>query len=159
MHRIGLIIGTCVVAAVVTLCLAWVFLDATLAEGPNAPQKEISAMREVAIDGNVVHVELARTPEERRQGLSGRAGLAIDEGLLFVFETEGKWGFWMKDMLFPIDIVWIGSDGKVAFIKEDVAPESYPESFVPDRPALYVLELPAGYCASHNVRIGSVVGL
>lgn len=125
----------------------------------NVAQSPKDSLRTITIAGNTVRVSVADTPAMRRQGLSGRIGLAPDEGLLFVFEKEGTWGFWMKDMRFSIDIVWIGKDGRVVFVKERAMPESYPEAFVPSAPALYVVELPEGYCASHNVHIGSIVSL
>lgn len=125
----------------------------------SAAQSPKDSLRTITVAGNTVRVGVADTPAARKQGLSGRPGLAPDEGLLFVFEKEGTWGFWMKDMRFSIDIVWVGKDGRVVFTKERATPESYPEAFVPPAPALYVVELPEGYCASHNVHIGSIVSL
>ena len=54
-----------------------------------------------------IYLDLAATNEEKRRGLSGRNGLEENEGMLFVFEEPGFYSFWMKDMLFPIDIIWI----------------------------------------------------
>lgn len=143
-------------------CTAVVFLSGGLDAHETATQNSQDSLRTITVAGNTVRVGIADTPAARQQGLSGRAGIAPDEGLLFVFETEGRWSFWMKDMRFSIDIVWIDRDGKVVFIKENAIPDSYPDSFMPnmtERPALYVLELPSGYCASHNIHIGSMVSL
>src|SRR4030042_2848822 len=52
-------------------------------------------------------VELAVTPEEREEGLMFRKNLDSDKGMLFIFEKEGKYGFWMKKTLIPLDIIWI----------------------------------------------------
>ena len=73
----------------------------------------------VKIAGQVIKVELAITPEARARGLSGRQGLTQDEGMLFVFDTPGKYPFWMKDMNFAIDMIWISEDSKVVYIKKD----------------------------------------
>ena len=54
-----------------------------------------------------IAVAIADTLEKRTQGLSGRESLSANEGLLFVFSTSGAYGIWMKDMRFPIDIIWI----------------------------------------------------
>ena len=62
----------------------------------------------VLIGDHAFTVELARTSVEQARGLSGRAGLGVDEGMLFLFGKSGVQNFWMKDMNFPIDIIWIG---------------------------------------------------
>ncbi|MDO8575927.1 MAG: DUF192 domain-containing protein, partial [bacterium] len=85
--------------------------------------------------------------------------LAADEGMLFVSPEDGGHAFWMKDMLFPIDILWISADGRVVYMAENVSPDTYPQSFRPDAPARYVLELPAGYAGAHGVSVGDVVRL
>jgi len=69
--------------------------------------------RYVKIAGQNIKVDLALTPETQEKGLSGRSGLKDDEGMLFVFEKPDKYSFWMKDMNFPIDIIWMGEDMRV----------------------------------------------
>ncbi|MDQ2932930.1 MAG: DUF192 domain-containing protein, partial [bacterium] len=86
-------------------------------------------------------IQIAKTPSTRELGLSGRAGLEADEGLLFMFPTAGSHGFWMKDMNFPIDIVWIDSSKRVVGVTENVSPDSYPQTFLPPQKVQYVLEL------------------
>lgn len=113
----------------------------------------------VVVGGQSLPVELADTPEKRMRGLSGRESLPENRGMLFVFPEEGIYGFWMKDMRFSIDILWLSSSGEVVHIVESVTPESYPESFTPEKAALYVLELPAGFARIHGVSLGSIVTL
>ena len=95
-------------------------------------------------------VELAVTPAERNQGLSGHPPLADNEGMLFVFENEAKWTFWMKEMLFPLDMLWIDAGCTVVDITEN-APKPEPGQTLGDLPrffpktlAQYVLEVNAG---------------
>ena len=64
----------------------------------------------VRIGDALFPVDLALTPEQRSQGLSGREVMAAETGMLFIFENEGTFSFWMKEMHFPLDIVWIGAD-------------------------------------------------
>ena len=118
-----------------------------------------SSMRTVRVGGKVVRVTVAQTPEERQKGLGDREGLAPDEGMLFIFPTDGKYGFWMKDMLFSIDIVWLSADGRIVYVAPHISPETYPRGFVPTSPARYVLELPAGYMALYGVAVGDMVEL
>ena len=113
----------------------------------------------VIVGDTSVKILLADTPQKRTQGLSGRESLAKDEGMLFVFPEEGIYGFWMKDMRFSIDILWLNSAGEVVHIVENASPESYPASFTPEKAAQYVLELPAGFVRAHGVTLGSLVEL
>ena len=99
----------------------------------------------ISIGKATLQVELAQTPEERRVGLSHRRSLQKGRGMLFLFKKEGNYSFWMKDMYFPIDIIWINADKKIVHIEHRVAPETYPKSFASPIPAQYVLEVPAGY--------------
>ena len=114
-----------------------------------APQRAI-----VSINGIEISVEVANTYIKHRKGLSGRESLPKDEGMLFVFDKPGLYEFWMKEMNFPIDIVWIGEDKRVVFIKENATPESFPELLHPSLPALYVIETNAGFVKEHKISVG-----
>lgn len=104
-------------------------------------------------------IEVANTPEKRVQGLSGRREVLDDYGMLFIFDVEGKSGFWMKDMHVPIDIMWIASDGAIVHIEHALSPDTYPEIFTPSSPARYVLETRAGYAKQHGWKIGTVLDI
>ena len=118
-----------------------------------------SVQRSIQLKGNTIQVTVVSTDADRERGLGGHTGLAPDEGMLFVFETDGDYAFWMKDMLFSIDIVWIDASGKIIYIAPSVAPDTYPAAFDPHQNARYVLELPAGYAAAHGVNVGDTVAL
>ena len=116
-------------------------------------KKQVSAPIKpyVEIGGQKIFVEIADTDQTRAQGLSGHAPLGDNEGMLFIFPELGTHGFWMKDMLFPIDIIWFddianSADGvkQIIYIKKSATPESYPEIFSPMKPSKYILEVPAG---------------
>lgn len=109
------------------------------------------------IGGTTINIDIADTPAEREQGLSGRVSLPDDYGLLFVFDTPGDYGFWMKDMNFAIDIVWINAEKKIVGVENSVSPATYPNVFYPKEPVLYVLEVPAGFAKGHHIDIGSEV--
>jgi hypothetical protein len=104
-----------------------------------------------------IKVEVRDTEAGRELGLSGRNSLALDHGMLFVFDTPGPYGFWMKDMKFPIDIVWISEDLAVVGMVRWATPESYPEIFSPPSDIKYVLEVPAGYSTEHGIAVGQRV--
>ncbi len=112
-------------------------------------------MRTLHVGQTTITAEVVDTEPLREQGLSGRDALAQDSGMLFVFDRPDVWGIWMKDMRFSLDIVWLNEAGKVITLKQNVAPDTYPEAFYPASPALYVVELPAGWAAARGVAEGS----
>ena len=101
-----------------------------------------------------IKVELALSKEAQTRGLSGRDGLAEGEGMLFVYSRPGRYSFWMKDMKFPIDIIWIGEDMRVVYIKESAEPASYPDVFVSGADAKYILEVNAGFSEKNSLKVG-----
>lgn len=108
----------------------------------------------INFSGGAFVAEVADTQAERKLGLSGRSGLLPGRGMLFVFPFSGKHGIWMKDMRFPIDIVWIAPNGTIVDIKDEVSPSTYPRVFTPDKNALYVLELPSGAVDKQDIKVG-----
>jgi hypothetical protein len=108
----------------------------------------------IVIDGEDIHVAIADTPALQELGLGNRNGLPDGEGMLFVFTTDSEEAFWMKDMHFSIDMIWISVQGNIVYLAQDISPDTYPENFVPTSPARYVLELPAGYAQAHGFKVG-----
>lgn len=109
--------------------------------------------------GRSIRADLAVTEVQKERGLSGRTSLSDEEGMLFIFDTDGRHAFWMKDMRIAIDIVWIGADGSVVYIVPNLSPSTYPAVFAPDAPARYVLELSAGWTERHGLKAGDEVVL
>jgi uncharacterized protein len=103
----------------------------------------------------VIRAWVADTPETRARGLSGREGLAEGDGMLFVFPQKDRHSFWMKDMKFSIDILWLDENLEVLHIEESVSPDTYPRSFSAPLPDKYVLELPRGYSRRHTITTGT----
>lgn len=105
----------------------------------------------VRIAGDVNYIiDVAATPDDRYQGLSGREFMDRDAGMLFVFEEDSQLHFWMKEMHFPLDIIWIDGQCQVIDVAADV-PTPPPDAESADiprvqspSPARYVLELNAG---------------
>lgn len=116
-------------------------------------------LRTVQLRGKTISAMVADTPGLRAKGLGGRWGLAQDEGMLFIFDSDAKHQFWMKDMRFAIDILWLSDKGEVVDIRESISPSTYPAVFAPNSPARYVLELPAGFAKENEVSVGEIVRL
>ena len=117
----------------------------------------------VKIGDALFPVDLALTPEQRSQGLSGREVMAAETGMLFIFENEGTFSFWMKEMHFPLDIVWIGADCTVVDVTLGAPPPEEGQAlgdlpkFSSSSPALYVLEINAGEFAEQGIDPGDLV--
>ena len=103
------------------------------------------------------HMLLANTPELQEKGLGDRVSLDKKDAMLFVFEENEKHYFWMKDMYFPIDMVWLNSDKKVMYIQNDVATSTYPNPFGPNDNSQYVIEYNAGVSDQIHLNIGDTV--
>ena len=100
-------------------------------------------------------LEYATKETTRQIGLGRRTSLSEDEAMLFVFPKSDRYGFWMKDMLIPIDIFWLDDKGQVVTIAEQVATSSYPNVFYPSAPARYVLETVSGFAQRHAITTNS----
>ena len=96
-------------------------------------------------------LEIADTEEKRKRGLGGREGLCETCGMLFIFDSPGRYGFWMKGMRFNIDILWL-NDGRVVYKEENVA-STKTETMTPSVAAESVIELPA----KSGIEIGDVI--
>lgn len=115
----------------------------------------------VSLAGQTLHVLVADNSYRHYKGLGGRKELAPYDGMMFLFGLPGKFGFVMRDTLFPIDIVWLAG-GQVV----DIAPRVQPEPgvaeadlrrYYPRLPATVVLELPAGWSEKYGLKIGGTL--
>jgi hypothetical protein len=119
----------------------------------------IPATNVARIDDLGVRVIIADTEEERIQGLSGRLKLEGADAMLFVFSEADYHGIWMKDMRFPIDLIWVGEDLKVINVEKNVTPDTFPRTFRPGRPAKYLFETNIHYADTFDIAPGDTVKL
>lgn len=99
---------------------------------------------------------VADTAHLREVGLGGRRGLAENEAMLFVFDTPHRLGFWMKDMRFPIDILWLDSEKRVVMMLNDVRPDTYPRVFYGPETSKYVVEMVALNAGKIGIQVGDI---
>ncbi len=104
-----------------------------------------------------IAVEIASDPVTQSKGLSGRECIADDWGMLFSFKTAGQYDFWMKDMKFSIDIVWMDENFKIISVDKNVKPETYPNTYTSSSPTKYVLELGANQAEKYGFTPGATV--
>jgi len=114
----------------------------------------------ITINNRKIIVEIADNDKERTQGLSGRKSLSQNHGMLFIFPTKSIQRFWMKDMHFPIDIIWIDGDKIVGFSENLKPGGSNPKSIYSlPKPVDKVLEVPVGTVKELNIKIGDTIVL
>ncbi|HEY6000691.1 MAG TPA: DUF192 domain-containing protein [bacterium] len=143
-------------AAALLVALAGSRAAAQPAAQPAAPPAD---RRPVCVRGNCFDAEIAVTAEERSRGLMHRTTLAPGAGMLFVFPAAGRHGFWMKNTLIELDIVFIGADKRVV----DIARRAQPcrkepcAEYYPGAPAAYALEIAGGLADRYGLGAGDPV--
>ncbi|KFD39121.1 DUF192 domain-containing protein [Schleiferia thermophila] len=104
----------------------------------------------------LLEIEVAVSDEEIQYGMMYRRSMAENRGMFFVMKNERPQSFWMKNTYIPLDIVYINSQKRIVSIQKDAEPLS--ERSLPSyEPALYVLEVNAGFCDRHGVKVGDLV--
>jgi uncharacterized membrane protein (UPF0127 family) len=119
----------------------------------------------VEINNKIIKVEIADTPESQYQGLSNRESLCADCGMLFKFKEKEIKTFVMRDMKFPLDIIWIDDNhrssgaGIIVGISKNLAPEGsdYKNFYRSPAPVDYVLEVNAGFADENNIKVGDKI--
>lgn len=152
--------GWLTAAAITLLVLAAALL---LVGNPLAEPGEYERATVTVVDDNgtrlaTVDVRIADTPEKRRLGLSNTTALAHGEGMLFVHDSEGRYTYVMREMDFPLDIVFIDSEGRITAIHHAPVPEEIPggNGNFPGR-GKYVLEVPRGFTNATDADVGDRV--
>lgn len=120
-------------------------------------QKRVNKIKYISMAKVKIPVYLADNEEERIKGLGGLASIPRDYGMLFIFDASDYISIWMKDMLFPIDIMWIDENNIIVHIEKNISPDTYPKIFTPPFKARYVLELNAGMSDYYDLKIGEKV--
>ena len=140
------------------LAIALGFLGLTAVEGGKATPPQNSADPQVKVVKNLdLNLEVADTDAKREQGLSGRSKLPDNQGMLFSFEQPSFQSFWMKDMSFSLDFLWLDENKEIVDLTQNVAPETYPGTFSPKKPVKYVVEVGAGYVEANSLKIGETL--
>lgn len=119
----------------------------------------ISIDASTVIDGKVIHLQIVRTPDEIRQGLSGKKALGEDQGMLFVMPTVDRHSFWMKDMNFPLDIIFLRQGRVVDLVTLEPPTLAGIPTYESKEDADMVLELPKGMALKYQLKLGTQTDL
>lgn len=144
---------------IVLLALAMIFLASLLLAGLfyfRSKLFESGVSGPVAeINGSKFIIEISDDPEKRSKGLGSREELCDDCGMVFLFDKPGYYSFWMKDMKFALDFIWIAGD-KIIDIDENIPPD-YSGILKPETPVDKVLEVNAGVCGKYKIEMGDEI--
>jgi len=110
----------------------------------------------VFLGDGIFSADVALNQTARETGLSGKHSLQSGYVLLMAFPSEDKWGIWMKDMNFPIDIVWLNKNKKVIYVVMNAPPDDQVTIYRPNKLARYVVELPAGTVSSKVINTNNI---
>jgi len=141
--------GKCIYLFLSIFLLSWAYVPAVHC------QEQGKALVQLTIKGKKIRVEVARTEEEKSQGLMFRDKLAPDEGMLFIYEREDFLSFWMKNTPLPLSIAFLDQRGKIVDI-QDMEPFNL-RTHTSARPALFALEMNQGWFRRNGIRVGDVV--
>ncbi|MFA6228376.1 MAG: DUF192 domain-containing protein [Patescibacteria group bacterium] len=141
-----------------SLILSFALFSGLLLTGCTAIKTADKADKHVYFGEKKIKVELVTTEADKIKGLSDRRSLCADCGMLFVYNAPSARSFWMKDMNFPLDIIWL-KDNQVVGASENLPPagERPTELYASPGPVNMVLEANAGFVASHGIRAGDEV--
>lgn len=142
---------------VVPVVIMFLFAIYSIGRDRNKTAESQQALACTMIGQTCYELERAITNEQQIKGLSGRATMPENKGMLFRFDMVGSHCMWMKDMKIPNDMIWLDSDNKVVKIKENISPDTYPEAFCSERPAQYVIELNSGQVARNQLKLGDTI--
>ena len=112
-------------------------------------------------NGKCIDLEVMNTDEEKAKGLMFRESLDEDKGLLFLYFVEGERNFWMKNVKFPIDIIWLDKNNEIIHIERDVPGclEVNCPTYSAGTNALNVIEVNANFTLENNINVGDIVRL
>lgn len=103
-----------------------------------------------------IDIEVADNDAEREQGLMYRDSMAENAGMLFLMDTEDMQAFWMKNTIISLDIMFVDSERRIVNIQKNCKPYSL-DQLPSSKPALYVVEVNAGYSEKHGIKAGDLI--
>lgn len=142
-----------IVAIALSVVWMWSFINVYLLYSPYSSYKK----EQVLIKSSLFVGYVADTAEKRTQGLSGKTFLPSNTSMLFEFDTPDIYGIWMKDMNFPIDIIWLDKNKTIVNLISSADPGSYPHVFYPPKDSLYVIEVRAGLIKDKGLKLGDEI--
>jgi hypothetical protein len=142
---------------IVTLFAGWALMPVSGSSDPQSPYHPVPLTIDVpGQESASFRIEVADTEEQRSRGLMFRRSLEADSGMLFVYGAPRKIAMWMKNTYVPLDMIFIGGDGRIVSIGENTVPQSL-TPVIAQGPAQFVLEVVAGTSRKLGISAGQLV--
>ncbi|OPZ31854.1 MAG: hypothetical protein BWZ00_00375 [Bacteroidetes bacterium ADurb.BinA174] len=161
-NRMALLLGILIVAAVVAVLIfkKGKNSDVFQTESLEIPFNKQGSLTFLSADNNdtisTIDIEIADNNQRRARGLMYRKSLPADAGMLFIFDVEEIQGFWMKNTYIPLDMLFVNANNEIITIHANTAPLRE-WNYASTKPALYVVEVNAGYCIQKNITEGDKI--
>jgi uncharacterized membrane protein (UPF0127 family) len=147
MKYISILVGLTVIVGLV------IFLPKKAATPANTQYK----ITTLTVGREIFTAQIADIKDLQELGLSFRPDLGQKQAMLFVFPQSDIYRFWMKDMNFPIDIIWLDANKKVMYTEKNLLPSTYPQTFGPNIPSQYVVEVASGTIDRVGIFLGQKI--
>jgi len=142
---------------IITGSSLWMITSERFNDKSNGKSIDNKQIPTLSIGDKTIFIEIVKTEEQRVKGLSDRKSLPKDSGMLFIFDKPDFYNFWMKDMNFPIDIVWMDKNYKIVNVTKNLKPETYPNTVTSQTQAQYILELNTDSIEQLKLKIGDIL--
>jgi uncharacterized membrane protein (UPF0127 family) len=147
MKYISILVGLTVIVGLV------IFLPKKAATPANTQYK----ITTLTVGREIFTAQIADIKDLQELGLSFRPDIGQKQAMLFVFPQSDIYRFWMKDMNFPIDIIWLDANKKVMYTEKNLLPSTYPQTFGPNIPSQYVVEVASGTIDRVGIFLGQKI--
>lgn len=112
---------------------------------------------DIIVNNYRLQADIAGTAQQQQTGLAIKSHLNENQAMLFPFATESYQAFWMKDMKFPIDIMWVDKNNTIVYVQPNLPPCVAGQNcpiYQPNVKVIYVLEVVAGFAQKHHIMVG-----
>jgi len=154
-RKIILIAGVIFSVLTVMACVGWLIIFMVVARDTQEAATPVPTYHMTSPSGRTYTLAVATSANDQAHGLGGVDALPTDRGMAFVYTGDEQRCFWMKDMHFPIDIIWLDHAKTVTHIETNVSPSTYPQQFC--NTGMYVVELNTGEAARAGLTAGQAV--
>lgn len=121
--------------------------------------KKQNSIYHLVLNNEKINILISDSVESRMKGLGDRNKLDPNTIMLFVFDKPDVYSIWMKNMYFPLDIIWLDEELNIIHIEEDISPNTYPKIYSSNSKSLYVIEANSGFSKRFDLKVGNKINI
>lgn len=134
----------------------FLFIGALVLVSQKSQDKQQAAAK-IFLKTETLTAAILDTPTAKQKGLSGQDKLAPHQAVLMIFPEPGEYGIWMPNMKFPIDVIWLDQNQQIVHLEPNVTPDSYPQTFYPNKPAQLIIEANIKTIENNHLQLGDKI--